>query len=406
MTLKNRLSYRELRRVGEDDQERNSLLLKAFGDGQRGLTLERLAEIRQFRGTLYEKAIHGAQVLLQSLLEIGMPQDNINAQFTFDNLAALVYEEWENFRLPVEELRREIIQRHQGEFDQKSKSFNFRDLSYAQLFREAVSYQGIYLYQGNLYTARSFWKRFQPSNEDFLANISLPLKIEHMEALLLGIYLADGRFRKSSKSSVTFVVQGEQSDLDPLNGINMYAHVVAPLLKRVHNYGPITSESYVNPRKNGKKQTPYFEINSAAISSWLRDDLGFSAQQNTTLGYKQKRIPFEHLDGKAKQYFLAGIVAGLGKWDKGDILFELKDKQFIQDIAELCQDLGYSPSTINERSSSLQSKYHTKKPIWHFTLSMNDIKNMLAADIDTDLPHVGLLFNPKHYRMPIYPVAL
>lgn len=403
MTLKNRINHEELFRLAGNPEGRNDLLLRVFSDGQRGLTRERLDSIRQPHDSLYARVHFASEVLFHSLAELGVPSMDIHAQFTVENLAAIVYEEWNNPEQHKETLRVAIRGKHREELETKKRIFNFDDLTYPQLFRETISHKGIPLYQGNLYGARDFWKKFQPSNEDFLLNILIPERIGPVEALLLGICWTDGYLRKSESASLTLSIEGEQSDLNTAYDINFYGDLVAHLLKAVHNYGPISGNSYVHERRTRRgavEHYPSFEINSAAICTWLRDDIGFPPQQRTIGIYEPKKIPFEHLKGsEAQKGFFAGIVAGLGAInDDGTILFEHKDREFIENAAKLSRMLGYHPSSISSRDYSISGKYHREKPRWYFTLSVDDVARMISADLNTTLPHIGLFFNPKHYR--------
>lgn len=396
MTLKNRIDHEELFRLEGNPEGRDELLLRAFSEGQKGLTRERLESIRQHHKSLYVRARFASELLFQSLVELNVPLVDIGASFTVENLAALVYKEWSNPAQHREILRVEIRCKHKKEFDEKKSLFNFEDLSYPQLFRESISYNGVPLYQGNLYEARSFWKKFQPSNEDFLLNILIPERIGSIEALLLGIFWADGYLRKSGHDSLTLRLEGEQSDLDVANKINFYGRVVAHLLRSIHNYGPISGDSYIKERK------PSFEMNSAAICTWLRDDIGFAPPQRTQGFYEPKKIPFYHLkESEAQIGFFAGLVAGLGIINEdGTLLFEHKDRKFIEDTAELCRMLTYSPSPINYRLSRVLG---SSNRIWYFTLSMDDVARMVSTDLDTTLTHAGLFFNPKHYaKVPVH----
>ncbi len=401
MTLKNRISNAELKKLEGNNQGRDELLLRRFGCDQKGLTQERLNSIRSFEGSLYDKARFAAEVLFKSLLELEVPVTDIHAQFTLDNLTALVYEEGGKGYRHKDGLGVAIRENHMSELQDKIKQFNFRDLSCPQLFRESFSFGDTHLYQGNLYEARSSWKKFQPSNEDFLNNISIPSKINVLEALLLGIYWADGYLRKS-KDSLTMKLRGEQSDLDVIRFEDVYKGVVAHLLKSIHNYGPISGDSYIKERETRigtVERYPSFEINSAAICTWLRDDLGFPPQQRTKGVYEPKKLPFEHLkELESKQGFFAGMMAGLGIINENrTILFEHKDKEFIEDIAELCKMIDYSPSSIGFRHYAESHKYHAKHPIWYFTLPRQDIEEMVTTDLDINLQHMGLFLNPRHY---------
>lgn len=403
MTLKNRINHRELFSLAGNSEARDELLLRKFGNGLRGLTQERLDEIRRHRGNLYERAHFGSQVLFESLLKFVIPLADVHAQFTLENLAALVYEEWNNTAWHIENLRQAMRGKHRLELKSRKTQFNFQDLSYPQLFREKISLSGLSLYQGNLYEARSFWRNFRPSNEDFLNNVSLPLKIGHIESILLGIYWADGYLRKGS-DSLTMRLQGEQSDLDSGIFKDIYKGVVTPLLNNIHNYSPISRGDYIRERKTRsgtRERYPSFEINSAAICTWLRDDFGYPSPQRTKEVYELKRIPFGHLkEVEAKQGFFAGLVAGLGIVNEdGTLLFEHKDRKFMEDAAKLSRMIGYNPSTMDYRYGRISG---SRNKIWYFTLSMDDIARMAATDLETSLPHTGLLFNPKHYRQLLF----
>ncbi len=403
MTLKNRLEHRKLVEQARDSKGRDTLLLKTFSDGQRGLMQQRLDSIRQHPGTLYEKGFFAAEVLFESLVELGVPIIDICAQFTVENLAALVYEEWSNPVSHRKNLETSIRTKHSSDLSERIKSTNFKDLSNIQLFRERIAHNGVQLYQGNLYQARLSWKNFQPSNEDFLLNRFIPKKIGVTEAVLLGIYWSEGYLRKG-KDSLSLILNGRQPEFDIEDRINMYGHLVVPLLRRVHNYEPVSADSYIKERKRksgNDSYRPSVEINSAAVCTWLRDDLGYPPQQRTKGAYVAKRVPFQHL-GKLKeikQGFFAGLVAGLGILHSEEtLLFEHVDKQFIEDIAELSKMLGYDPSQTNHRDYEKSHGYPTKSPIWHFTLPREDVDKILETDIDTELPHAGLFFNPRHYK--------
>ena len=395
MTLKNRIEQVRLFETAESPAERDALLFGAFREGQLGLTQVRLDSIRHAPGVLYERARFAAQVLFEALIEIRLPQDEIAAQFTVDNLAALVNEEWNNPRNHTETLRGVIKVIHEKELKRLRQMFNFSDLSAPQLFRETLHHEDIPLYIGNLYNARRFWKGFKPSNEDFLANISIPLRIKYFDALLLGIYWADGSLGRG-KGILT--IDGKQGDLNERRNVGMYKDLVAHLLKSIHNYGPVSADSYIKERrtKMGIAYHPSFEINSAAICTWLANDLGYPLTQDR---YAHKRVPFEHLLGvEAKQGFFAGLITGLSKINEwGSLLFEHGDRTFIGDIAELSTRIGYSPSEIERRDTTKFGNKPMKHPMWWFTVSQRDVVRMLNTDSKTALPHIGMFYNPQQY---------
>ncbi|MBI2124507.1 hypothetical protein HY637_01790 [Candidatus Woesearchaeota archaeon] len=402
MTLKNRVDQATLYNTAGNPAERDAVLLGAFSDRGMGLTKKRLEEVRFYSGSLYERAQFAAQALFQSLVELRVAPSEITAQFTVDNLAAIVNQEWTTPTNSTEILREAIRAMHEQDLQLKKNVFSFEDLSHPQLFRETIYHEGKPLYTGNLYQARRFWRKFQPSNEDFLTNLTLPIKIDYSEGVLLGIYWADGYLTRDKNC---LIISGEQQDLDIERGINMYGDLVAHLLKKVHNYGPISGDSYIKERttRQGVAHRPFFVINSNAVYTWLRDDLGY---QYTPRGkHVSKRIPFDILLGlNAKKGFFAGLIAGLGKFNEyGELYFEHQSEEFIRDIAELSTRIGYSPSEVESRNTKKLGRGLRKNPLWHFTISRRDISRMLKTDLDIALPHAGLLINPRHYQSVIIP---
>ena len=397
MTLKNKVGQFVLHSTAGRPVERDLLLTQAFSQGKNGLTQERLSLIRQFSGNLYERTQFAARILLRSLLEIQVPLNEMGAQFTVDNLAAIVNRDWISPKDHTENIRKVIEIEHEWELVRKRNLYNFHNLTSPQLFRETITYGDSAIYYGNLYEARRFWKGFQPSNEDFLTNISLPTGVGYAEALLLGIYWSKGYFI-DGRDSLT--VNGKQCDLDISRNINMYGDLVAHLLKTIHNYGPISDTSYIKERRtlHGVAHRPFFEINSSAIYTWLRNDLDYPPTTNGNPS--PKSVPFDHLSElETRQGFFSGLVAGLGEFDEeGALLFEHRDEKFVRDIANLSVRIGYSPSEIEHRDITKNHGRLRKNPIWHFTILPRDVERILKTDPGVALPHVGLLINPRHYE--------
>jgi len=399
MTIQNRVKNVDLRNA--DSLQRDRLLLDAYSKGSRGLTPETLSRIRDLDGGLYDRVLEGSYIFFEALLELGIPRDSIASQFTSNNLAALVYREWENAKSSSNSVSTAISRHHGDESERKLGIFGFRDLGAMQIFREQIrvgTLDGeVRLYNGNLYEARARWRNFQPSNEDFMKNYCIPTQIGFYEAFLLGVFWADGHISQTRKSKF-LSISGNRKDLD--FNVDFYGDVVIPLLRGIHNFVEISDSRYIRNKNkkagDGKSTYPSVDIYSAAISSWLIDDLGFPPPVTKRENTESINLPFDVLlRDEAKYGFFSGLIAAMGTIHakNGYLRFEDKNKPFVDGISRLASEIGYSPSEVKPDVNS-----------WYIFFKKRDLIDMCNLDIGAitkayNFAHTGLFFNRKHQNV-------
>ncbi|MBI2124731.1 hypothetical protein HYT92_02970 [Candidatus Pacearchaeota archaeon] len=387
MTLNNRIDQNELYATAGQETQRDGLLARAFmqedREFHRGLVPERLNSIRTFEVPLYRRIEFAAAILSDALFEMGVSADEAIRQFTADNLAAIVNKSWNNPRKQAHEVKQAIERRHDAELHRKKARYNFDNLTALHLFREKVMYGGKNLYRGNLHKARGYWKKFQPSSEDFTRNINLPLSIGSTEVgILLGICMKYGQLERST-GTVTF--WGKKDDSHDGSQADAYRGIVPHLFERVHNYQGFCGESQV------------FTVDSQAITTWLTDDLRYPYTVNGST-YRHKRVPFSQLLGKnTKIGFLSPLISHSKGIDEFDMRFEDGDKLFVRDILALMEMIGYSPSGIRVQ----RDQSHNQSPVWYFGIPKGDLSRILHNDMDTAFRHVGLLLSPDYSRLTV-----
>ena len=398
MTLRNRLSNGELMDSAGNPQLRDELFVEKFSKDGRGLTLEKLTQIRRFQGTLYDMLFHAANIFYEALFEFReVSQKDMSSQLTSANLAAIVSEEWSDPKQIIYSVNDAIGKEHREELNVKRERYNFKDLPAIQLFREQVSTRGQSLYQGNLYQAREVWRNFQPSRGDFLKNIRLPTSIGFYEAFLLGVFWADGCIYQS-KDSKGLHISGNRKDFNMASNVDFYGDIVFPLLKGIHNVSEVTN--YVVKRKTyGGTDTylyPSVKIHSAAICTWLLDDLEFSPPATKTENVRPIKIPVHQLQSlEAQVGFFSGMLAAMGTLNtNGTLSFQDVNKAVVDDIGRLAETFGYHPS---ETKAGQDNK-------WYIYFQRQDARRMSRVNLDqvtSTYPflHAGLFFNRKHVNV-------
>ncbi|MBI4143447.1 hypothetical protein HY487_01030 [Candidatus Woesearchaeota archaeon] len=390
MKVKSRLPQRTLLAVGNDEASRDELLVETFSRDGKGLTLDRLLSIRRVRGSLYGKLTAAANSFYGSLLEAGdIPTQDIAYQFTASNLAALVNENWNDVKGKMEKVSKAIAKKTKARLKKAKAAYNFASLSPLQLFRENVRWENSWLYRGNLYEARDSWKKFQPSEDDFLRNIKIPTSLGFYEAFLLGVTWAYGAIHLS-KSQNALLILGDRRDL------KFYEYVVVPLIRDTYN---LVTSSYKRIVKTQRGQDEYeyaaVEINSQAICTWLANDLGFAV-----VGQKKDRnikIPFGHLTaGETRYGFFAGALASMGEVSRmGRLRIGSVNKNLVEDVASLAEGIGYRPSEVTSKGGKWFIYFPRRDLMRMCNVDPDEIANMGSFTPRPGYEHVGLFFNMR-----------
>ena len=373
MTSKIGINPSELLASAGHPEKRDALLIGAFAKDGVGLGPSRLDAIRHFEGSPNRRIEFTACVLSDVLNEMGLSPEEASQHFNTHNLTALVDEKWDDPKTQIAALSHVIDKRHKMTLERRLAEYGFKELTAIQIFRETIPYRGKSMCGGNLYRARSYWRKFQPSENDFLSNLRLPLSIGLNEGLLLGMCFTDGHLDRSTK---TTTMKGRQMDVKYGGHPGIYRAVVPNLMRSVHNYN------------NYSGNTPVFQIESQALTTWLGDDIGLPYDEADG-SRAQMRVPFNQLDNRdAKRAFFSALTSRFGRiYKDGYHSFEHQDQLFVRDVSKLCEMIGYAPSETRARLGSRSSE---TTPIWYFKLRSEDIKRMLHTDLGTVYPHAGL----------------
>ncbi len=196
------------------------------------------------------------------------------------------------------------------------------------------------------------WKNFQPSDDDWIRCITLPLEITPDVAEMLGLYRS--AFTMDSRRR-HYVMDKQPSPLDA----KFYRSYVVPRINRMHNL-----DLHYEPHDAGKDSSKdEIRISSEAIVTWLMDDLEFP-----DISY------FFSLPDGARHSFLEGFLAGSGYRDGRVGLvttFTEDDSKYIEQFEKVANGLGLHPKV--------------------------NANNMTIRFSGDDLRKVALL-NPRHQR--------
>ena len=179
-------------------------------------------------------------------------------------------------------------------------------------------------YFGNLYEARSKWKKFIPSVRDLARSSRLPLEFNEDTFLALGMIYGAGcltGYSKTSGTAIRLSVQGDKKD------VFFFMNKVAPLLESIFNikkiYSGYHTNGYISPR---------ISINSLAVSSWLQNEFNFPGPKT----HKENNIP-EFLYNKN---FLKGVISTAASIKKGKsgkklVIIDKSSGSFIKGIKNI-----------------------------------------------------------------------
>jgi len=264
---------------------------------------------------------------------------------------------------------RALRKRYEDEKSDIRRRYNLRP-PYIELLRHLVTGEELPFLE-----ERKFWKNFEPSDDDWLRDITLPMpkyngKFGHEESRLVGIIFGDG-FIQAESGREALRLTGSSED------VKFFKDFVAPAIEDVFGTLPrIHVENNLSASSTGeeiKSKTVFMSVGSKAIWTWLSRDLGFPIEKADV------RLPVRYCD---KTGLLEGLNASMGslKFSDGHLEFSLHetDETFVRDVHRLAGSLGYNPSKPYKMISR-------ENVTWRLRYSRRDIPKIK-------------FFNPRHVR--------
>jgi len=209
-------------------------------------------------------------------------------------------------------------------------------------------------YSGNLYEAREYWHGFTPSDSDFRNSVRIPTPLPNVQGMclseeasfVLGAIYAAGFLAKNPKMSdpCRLFIRGDKKDC------HFFEEELSLLVSSVFNVsGSYTCEE--RPTRDRKRTygLPTIKVDSMAISTWLRYDLGFPAEKTRNEG---KQFPKICLGEHSYIPFLRGFVSLKGtKHKKGCIRFISRDTSLLLQLSEQLQRPSIPVSRVYDSAS-------------------------------------------------------
>jgi hypothetical protein len=250
------------------------------------------------------------------------------------------------------------------------------EIPHIQILRETTGN-----YSGNLYEAREHWSKFSPSDLDFQRSVRLPVPLPNQEgirfseeaAFVLGAIYAAGylaRKNKESQDPYRVIIRGDKGDLE---FFQKHLHV---LIGSVFNLSNLCSrETRPTADRNSTYIMPSFKIDSLAIATWLRYDLGFPAGGTRN---ENKRFPEVCLREHDYIPFLSGFVSlkGTKHKQRGAIRFVSRDQGLLLQISRQLQRAGLPVSRIYDSASPFIEVVKSNVPALLSKLSIRNPKLM------------------------------
>ena len=224
------------------------------------------------------------------------------------------------------------------------REFGF--LNVTEKTREAYKafLDGDYL-TGNLFYVRAFYRRFQPSANDWQRGIRLPYPIDAGVARLLGLVWSRGIIKKSSNGEMNFInVQGRRFDTP------LFEEFVAQAFSELFNLEKKVGEvafripsEYQSANGNREVRRPYVAVASSAIAGFLINDLRIPLAHP----HVRQRLPWLGR-GVFAQNFFEGVLAGSGTFynnhGRPAIQFNSINPAYTNSIADLLANLHVEPT--------------------------------------------------------------
>ncbi|WP_254544131.1 hypothetical protein [Halomarina pelagica] len=335
-----------------DAGERDDLLIEQFGLSQ--------ADLSRFRSQRVGNAVYTAA---KWLVDHDFPR-----QITTQNLAAMVYEKWDRPEQRKSYVSDALRRRYNN--DQRQAEIYY-DLSppYIHFLRDEVG-----AYDGNLLTVRNRYSSFTPSNSDYLRSIRLPPIIDFEAARLLGVYAVDGKFQTQGNGQQVLLIEGGRDD-------EAWYECLREKIADVHNLSVnrfAHHDIFRKPNKEYEYARPRIKLQSQALTTWLRDDVGLALRA----GHRQLPSPPGFAETPAQQRgLLADALAGMGRIDRGR-RYETRrtERTLLTELHSLAHTLGFDPNLVEGTTQD-------GTPVQKLVFNKADIRTLLDQ---------GLLWNPRH----------
>lgn len=253
------------------------------------------------------------------------------SKITYSTLAAVTRIDDKNI---PRSLRREYM-------DRQKEIVAYHDLRppYIELLRQDAMSNGGFNAQLPFLEERGEWKRFEPSNNDWLDDIHLPKPPYDREtSQTMGIIWGDGIVLWPY---LDFRLSGRSDDQV------FYKNIVAPRIRKLFGV-----PAKVRTEKREGYTYPSIWVDSRAVATWLTHDMGLppGRKRNVELPkYCDRRGLFE------------GLHASMGCKIINRKRFKMfdSDEFFIQNINKLAKELGHNPSRPH-----LQNIYNPVSKSW------------------------------------------
>ncbi|MEM4230846.1 MAG: hypothetical protein QXF25_03155, partial [Candidatus Pacearchaeota archaeon] len=181
-------------------------------------------------------------------------------------------------------------------------------------------------------------------------SVRLPTPLPNLEgfclpeeaAFVLGVIYAGGYIVKSqtTRHPCSLRLTGDKKDA------SFFQDYLTPIMQSVFNLSEIYQEEERKTRDGDSTyMLPKIRIDSMAVASWLRYDLGFPAEKTRNEG---KYFPKVCLSEHSYIPFISGFVSlkGAKHKERGCIRFSTWDKNILSQLSEQLQRAGISVSRI------------------------------------------------------------
>ena len=315
-------------------------------------------DIRRIRSNhrMRERLLAATEILRDRLSSAGIDELVIPAQFTMYNLGLLIKDE--SLKSNPSALVHNVLKREYREQRDRVQELTGLSPTYTQLLREEFD-----IYLGNLYDAYKAWQHkggFSVSDDDWLKSVRIPTELGLEEAVLLGIFLAQGEIHRHEEDEEHHRLELWGRDID----FKFYEDTILPMIRRVHHEIPMNISEQVEERvrsamARGEEVSqfsynlPGYAITSLAIVSWLKNCFDFSTDS--------RRVNIPELDAEEHR---RGLLAGLVSSDARLFIYQspqkttvvvnnIIDRGYLESFENLARSLGYSPSIRGRAKPSL-----------------------------------------------------
>lgn len=298
-----------------------------------------------------------AESLIRSLRAEGVPEKKLASFITVQNLASYCH-------CGQRTVRKALKARYSAQLEKFKEESSF-SVPPTQFLRKELG-----IYEGNLEDAIKKWPNVVFSKFDLIRSLRIPTQIGEVEAMLLGVFYADGNLilENGENGRRRATLYGTAEDF------TFYKKWVAPALKQAFNL-----EAKLKPRGTGPfvYDGPGIEMKSEALFTWLHHHMQFP------IGRRGITVP-NFQNGMIVWNVLKGVIAAEGMIyvDEEKSVMRITDanREYVSSIANLARIFHFECS---ERQVG---------DVFMLEFGKTQIKEMLRR---------GIIVNPYHEEVTL-----